>query len=412
MTGTHDQSPGWIKLFQRIPTDRVTIPLELRLLLFVLDNRPGNERPPMFDPDTFGQVDWNLFLEWTARHKVTTQTLASLSEREQRLVPDHVTERLRLRCRRLALVSLALTARTVELIQLMQSHEVRVLPMKGLCTGQQLYGALEAREPGDIDLVVAPEDADTADNLLRSQGYRCANMSLKVTRLQKAKLLKWAHSLEYIDPHAPISIDLHWRIHAYSSLLSLDFDTLWVQGELVDLAGHKVRTLSLEHALILCVAHGASQAWSHLIWLCDLAQALERIPPLNWDRILSEAGRLGVIRHLTQGLVLANVLLGAPIPEEARPCIDNEPLWAYLIGHSIKKIISSEPDPRTLVESARQARYLLRLSDKLPYKWEVLSHVGLHPPDWKVVQIPDALFPLYYILRPFLWLGRKFRSAK
>lgn len=409
---TENQSPGFKSLPPRLQPDLSQVPLELRLVISILAHGSQTEDSQFLDCKSAETADWDVFLEWVERHKVGPQVLAALSQRDERLVPEHVVERLRRQCRQSAMASLVLAARTVELIDFLQGRGIRSLPVKGVCTAQQFYGAVEARPPGDIDLIVAPEDAEHADGLLRSLGYQCADLTFEVTRLQKEKLLRWAHSMEYFHPNARTRLDVHWRLFAYSSLLSIDFDTLWNQGEIVDLAGQKVRTLCPGHALLHSAAHGASHAWCHLIWLCDLAQFLRCNRIANWNAIVAEANRLGVIRHLAQGLVLAHALLGSSIPEQAVPCIVTQPVLGSLSAHSLTRLTSRSPDPESFSGSLRQILYLLKLSDRLRYKWEILTHVGLHPPDWKTVAVPDVLFPLYYILRPFIWLGRSSGRTK
>lgn len=357
--------------------------------------------------DASQTINWDLFLAWVARHKIGPQAFAILSRAEGSLVPDHVLRRLTARCRKSAVTSLVLVSHMLRIIRFFQEHGIRALPFKGICTAQQIYGAEDARETGDIDIFVSSEDVDTIDGLLRTHGYQDDNLEFGLTALQKKKLREWAHSREYIHAGTAIRVDLHWRLLAYRSLFDLEFDAVWKQGEEVDLTGHKIRTLSLVHTFLLLVAHGASHGWSHLFWLYDVVELLRRNREFDWREIICEARRLGIMRHLLQAVVLGYALFGSPIPEMAYPYIERESTLADLINHSMKRLTASNPHSGTFVENVRQIRYLLRLSPKIQYKWEILWRTSLYPPDWKSFKVPDALFPLYYILRPLFWVQRK-----
>jgi len=385
------------------------IPVELRFVLSLLKRGACEEAVRTDLLDATQMVDWDLFLMWISRHKVGPPVFAILSGTARSLVPDHVIQHLRAQWHHSAITSLVRASQILGVIRFLQRHGIRALPFKGVCAAQQIYGALEAREPGDTDVFIAPEDTDTVESLLRTQGYQCFDLDFELTSVQKRKFREWAHSLEYIHTGGAGQVDMHWRLFHYHSLLPLEFSTTWNQGEIVDLAGHKVRTLSLEHTLLLSVAHGASHGWGYLFWLYDVAELLRRNRHLDWHGVICEARRLGVIRHLLQGLVLGNILLGSPIPAIAYQYIENQSVLANLISYSVTRLTALDPNPGTLAENVQQVCYLLKLSPRLQYKWEILWRTSLHPPDWRAFKVPDALFPLYYIFRPLLWLQRKNR---
>jgi hypothetical protein len=56
--------------------------------------------------------------------------------------------------------------------------------------------------------------------------------------------------------------------------------------------------------------------------------------------------------------------------------------------------------------SFKHVLYLTNLKKSPRYKWEALSKIMLLPEDWQELALPDSLFPLYGLLRPFLWLWR------
>jgi hypothetical protein len=56
----------------------------------------------------------------------------------------------------------------------------------------------------------------------------------------------------------------------------------------------------------------------------------------------------------------------------------------------------------------KKKRHTLKLCSKLRYKLKCLTSLYTSPRDWSFLRLPDLLFPLYFILRPFLWFWRWF----
>ena len=50
----------------------------------------------------------------------------------------------------------------------------------------------------------------------------------------------------------------------------------------------------------------------------------------------------------------------------------------------------------------------INLRRELRYKLHCFAAGLTSPNDWKILHLPDVLFPLYFVLRPFLWFWRWF----
>jgi hypothetical protein len=120
-------------------------------------------------------------------------------------------------------------------------------------------------------------------------------------------------------------------------------------------------------------------------------------------------GDLGLQRLLAQGVLLANWLFHTPVPETVQALVEAEPPAQYLANHSQKFILNAGiPDEE--IENVLRFRYILywmRLKKDLRYKWNTLIKYSVNPRDWMVLPLPDALYPLYWLLRPFLRLKRE-----
>ena len=52
----------------------------------------------------------------------------------------------------------------------------------------------------------------------------------------------------------------------------------------------------------------------------------------------------------------------------------------------------------------------LDLSERLLYKWNNAYVYSLWFDDYRLLRLPDRLFPLYFVLRRFLWVVRRLRN--
>ena len=68
--------------------------------------------------------------------------------------------------------NLALAAETIRLVIALKQKGVRVIPFKGAVLSTIAFGNLTSRQPGDIDLLVRPEDVEKAASVLNDLSYR------------------------------------------------------------------------------------------------------------------------------------------------------------------------------------------------------------------------------------------------
>jgi len=385
---------------------------EFRLILMLLSQNPEDSPLDVVDSSISQEIHWDQFRWCVVRHRVAPALHARLSTGDKTVVPDEVADWLKSSCRNSALASLLHARRLVTLLGFLNENGVRALPFKGVCLAQQVFGCLESRDPGDIDILVAPEDLETVESLLCSHGYRCERFTLEPTRLQRKKIRELAHGLEYVDREKGIHLDLHWRLFANRSLFRVWFSTLWAEGDTVDVLGWKVRTLSLEHTLLYLLAHGSSEGWSHLFRIVDIAEIFRKDLQLDWDAVVSKATRTGISRHMAVGLILAHGLLGSHLPVSVADWVRKQHISPQLISYCLKSMTSRHGVPLSLAENIGLVRYRIKLSPKMGYKWEIIWNMSHHAPDWEAVPLPDVLFPMYYLLRPLLWLNRRMTGIR
>jgi hypothetical protein len=115
------------------------------------------------------------------------------------------------------------------------------------------------------------------------------------------------------------------------------------------------------------------------------------------------------MRILVLCLLLASDLLGAALPADIAQRLQTDAavtrLGAQVWAQLFREADSSAKVFETLVFRLRGRE---RLRDKLRYY--VHRPTTLTAGDWALLRLPDALFPLYYLLRPIrLYVGRPIR---
>ncbi len=160
-----------------------------------------------------------------------------------------------------------------------------------------------------------------------------------------------------------------------------------------------VRTLCAEHLLLVLCTHGAKHCWERLGWICDVAELLRRTPGLDVCGLLDQARALGVERIVLLGLRLAAELLDAPLTDRVARRVRDDRTVRALAAHVrttlFSRVPATSPDPWELRLFHLRARE--RWRDRLRYG----ARVALTPTagDWAWLQLPDALYPLYYVTR-------------
>jgi len=153
--------------------------------------------------------EWRLFTDLAVRHGVAAlvwQNMCDLSLDKH--VPDHERIILEgLRFKSIARVAF-ITNAAAEVVDILENKGIRVLLLKGLALEHTVYGSRGLRQMSDADLLVAPDDALRARDILAGAGF--ASMPMK----------SWLYRYISLDlgNHLPemhrggISVDLHYRL--------------------------------------------------------------------------------------------------------------------------------------------------------------------------------------------------------
>ena len=356
-----------------------------------------------------GPIDWETFITLVDRHRVIPKVYRNLKGLKGNGVPEQIRRSLQNRFEGNIRRSLALTAELVRLVKLLKRNGIPVLPLKGPVLALQVYGDLCMRHAGDLDLLVAPEHIRQAQQLIRQEGYRSMRPDFSLSPRQQKVYTRQQKDFVYYRDDRQIIVELHWRWNSNPYLFPLDMDYVWEHGQTIAIAGTQLATLAIEDLLLYLCTHGSIHGWFRLFWLCDVAELLRMNKSLDWAQMMESASELNGQRPLAQALVLSNLLLESPLPNLFQSYLERDRVLQSLINMALRimtKPTKPSDRPFTFIYILRKLHYF-RLNRDFRYKLLVFQRqIGTIPYDWRTVPLPDFLFPLYYVLRPFIWFWR------
>jgi hypothetical protein len=212
-------------------------------------------------------------------------------------------------------------------------------------------------------------------------------------------VLKIYHHMVYWHPLHRCTLELHWRTRWETPDRTAH---QWAQSAASVWEGLSYRSLSpVDLALHLC-EHGSGHAWFRSKWLGDLAR-MHVMNYVDWDTAYRSAHTVGAENSLLQCLRLLEELYGLPVPETLRAPAGRLP--AALLDRVATCMLAPPETHRTV----RQLRYERLLRPRRSWR-QAFREVAYSSADFELLQLPDRLFWVYLLLRPFLlawrWLSR------
>ncbi len=339
-------------------------------------------------------LDWQRVLELCKEHRVTPLLERAL-RREPLIVPRRITALLRRDADLLACRNLTLVGELVALLDELEAVGIPALPLKGPVLAQDVYGSITQRQFGDLDLMVAPEQAARARDLLVAKGYV---PSVEVRGSWERAHLRFQHHHKCVRADGQ-EREIHWAPATRAFSFPLTFEQLWEARRTIPLAGRQIPTLSREHQLLSLAMHGATHCWERLSWICDIAELLRVHSDLDWTIAHREAARLGSRRVLALAVALARELLGAEAPASAA-ALDDDPAVAMLVRNVAERLSGGCEDfPDTLDGKRFHLRMRERLRDRIAY-FLYNDSVVPHVCDREFLRLPDFAYPAYYLIKP------------
>jgi hypothetical protein len=224
-------------------------------------------------------------------------------------------------------------AQLARVLRALSSVEIPVIVVKGAALGA-FYPDPALRLYGDIDIMIAREQLDLAEQTLYAQGYRCIISKgwwqdrihhLSPMASESGALLvelNWLDHIHHLPPMASESgallVELHWQLDYEEEKGRLPAEDLWARVVPWMVRGQPALRLDpIDETLYLCrhavVQHRVRGAFRSLF---DLKQVTGSWDLAEWRALCRRAQYYGLERPVYLMLVLVEELLDLAIPEE------------------------------------------------------------------------------------------------
>jgi hypothetical protein len=347
-------------------------------------------------------VDWDRFAVLCEWHNVAPLVCRALSDIRGVADPPAIMNHLRNLHRNHTARSLFLASELSRILRVFESSGIPAYPFKGPALSVMLYGDPACRQSKDLDILIPKEALRRAMTILDAQGYMPQN-ALDGARLSAHR--RTEYETAFFRRGGKLQVELQWAV--VPGYFGFDHEKLniWSNLEKRAWSGLDFPILPPEETLLLLCVHGAKHLWCKLGWICDVAALLSEPTLPDWSRTFELAGRCGVTRLLLLGLLLAERLAGARLPQELSGRIDADLMVAVLARQAREVIAKSPVNPD--VDPARYLFYLKskdRRRDQVLFAGRLLATLAAG--EWNPSALPDMLSPLYYLFRPLHMAGR------
>jgi hypothetical protein len=297
--------------------------------------------------------------------------------------------------------SLFLAREMIRILEQLEGAGVEVMPYKGVALAEAAYGDMALRQSGDIDLLVRAADLTRIKTAVGALGYV---PHLQLSAAEERAYLLSGYECAFDGPAGRNLLEVQWAIQPRFYAVDLSLEDLFQRSVTVRVAGRAMKTLSPEDQILVLSVHAAKHVWGRLIWLRDIAQIIET-PGLNWNWLIAQARALGMTRILWVTLLLVDRLLGLPVPDPCRDLVLADPAAAELTDEIGAYLLLGTSYS---TESVSYFRLMMNLrerrADRVRFLRRLIFTPGLN--EWRAVRLPEALFPLYRVVRLWRLLAR------
>jgi len=320
-------------------------------------------------------------------------------------LPATLVEAVRAPWKLQVLKAMSLTAELFRVAAILEQAQIAFLVTKGPALAARAYGDVVARQYRDFDLLIGHVHIFRAVKLLTGAGY-ASNTPLEAVRSGRVPG-------EYIfqKPDSDLMFELHTERSFRYFPRPLPIEDFFMHRTTVFVDGRSVPALALEDEFVLISIHGAKHFWERLMWISDVAALVYRHPEIDWVRVRRTAADVGAERMVRVALLLAERLLGVPVPAEMKREVGADSACLPIV----KKIGSWLPyagqEPPQLVQ---RAFFRLRMRGNLLDGARYLTRLSLSPTeeDWSADPEAPGTSLRESLQRPFRLAKKYGRSPK
>lgn len=336
--------------------------------------------------------DWLALISAAEAHRLTPLVTRAVDALPAGTVPASVLQELRDTSFGIAGESLAAIEALTRLTRALDAAGIPSMAWKGPALAAVAWSDPGARSFADLDVVVRPADRHRARAVARSLGWRSRHA---MTEKQEEAIFGGLAAWELERESAPRLLELHWEFSAKRYAGRLPVEEVLARARSLRLAGVDVRVPDAADTLVLLAQHATKHGWSTLEDVAVFAAVAQR-DPSALSTAMALARAVGGGRALLLGCALAAATFGLALPDQLARQSRADYALPVLVAQSRARWDAGETAWRP------------------PLAWDYAWTVGggarlrllaraLFDPtlqEWRALRLPDALVPLYRLLRP------------
>ena len=322
-------------------------------------------------------IEWPAVIKLAQRHGLGPLLYANLSQHAATLVPAKPLQVLKKIAQHNSSQALGLLSELDRLAALLAQKKIPVCPLKGPLLSKQIYGEPGLRSTGDLDLLVAEEHLDLADELLRQADYQRTVPAEPLSPAQWRVYKKMKYHTAYEQAARHTRVELHWALSTPEQIPPEATRQYLARAHPLP-SNPALLILSNEDLLCYLILHGSRHGWESLKWLADVAMILSRSPGLDWEQVSHQMAGVDMLLPLGQSLLLARDLFGASVPPSLEPLLHQRSVQR--LADAGMKIIFSDYHFRASPGLSRTWKeFLYRVHLKKSWKYKIALLLQIWP---------------------------------
>lgn len=359
-------------------------------------------------------IDWHEFDTLVTKNRIEPLVAEGLKKLPSEMIDENdVLKKLLSSQNQYTLFSMRQIQTLAFLIKSLSDGGIRALSLKGPILAMELYGNPALRYSRDLDILVSENDLESACRILESLGYTEEITVRNKTPLRRKKLEKNGEEMHRVYTKDDICIELHWRL---SFRIDESFDKLWTNSRTKVLLGQEIHCLGEYDNVSYLISHAAGHGYHRLRWLLDIYE-LGKSTDHFWTSMVPYMKEQNAAVFLFETILVLYLIPNFPMPEYRNNLFsvqrENNTVTALYedeIGNDFGKAqkLAEAVYPILINNTAengiagRKYNYLLPTLGRK--KTLIRSIAAVFEPckaDLELIDLPDSLYFLYYIIRPF-----------
>ena len=338
------------------------------------------------------RVDWDALQSLANAHGLSPLLYWNLWKNFSQVLPPAAGKAIQDSFQSNAYRNLLLVKELVDVLRLLASKHISVVPFKGPILAEALYGSIALRQCDDLDIFIRPEDLAAGIKTLVSEGY---TPGLKLSPPQQAAWIRSQYEYGLMSPSGAL-IEFQWAIVPRYFSLPLHTEQLWQGLRTIQIGGEDVLALSPENLLLVLCIHGGKHQWKRLVWLSDIAEIIQLHADLDWDYAVRQARAHHAERMLFLGVSLTHTVFGTGLPENILRRLAEDKAVMSLNKQVCQTLVHTSETGEVTAHA-----FLIRTRERWIDKVRYILRFILTPTseEWSLVRLPKIFFPLYSVLR-------------